>query len=105
MLINPTPATLPVTPGEGLRARPSSSIEDVARSFEAVMLAQLLKATGADRPLSEFGGGIGEDQLSSMLLEARAEHVAARRGLGLAEMVLRRDQFDRRAMEVSHEDR
>lgn len=81
-----TPADVPVSPS---RTAPAADIGKKAQSFEAAILAELLKATGVDRPGTTFAGGIGEEQFSFFLLEARAGAMAARGGFGLAEMVLR----------------
>lgn len=60
-----------------------------AQQFEAVILAEMLRAAGAGEAASAFGGGIGEEQFASFLINAQAERIAARGGLGIAEMTLR----------------
>lgn len=60
-----------------------------AQQFEAVILAEMLRAAGAGEVASEFGGGIGEEQFASFLINAQAERIAARGGLGIAEMTIR----------------
>ena len=61
----------------------------VAREFEAAFLTEMLVAAGAGATPETFGGGVGEDQFSSLLVRAQAERIAARGGLGLTETVLR----------------
>ncbi len=64
-------------------------IHQVATEFEAVFLAEMLQAAGAGAPAGDFGGGIGEDQFASFLVEQHARAIAARGGIGLAEMIVR----------------
>ena len=71
----------PVQPADALRAS--------ARAFEAAFLSEMLRAAGAGQSAGPFGGGIGEDQFASFLLDHQAERIAARGGLGLAEIILR----------------
>ena len=60
-----------------------------ARAFEAAFLSEMLRAAGAGQPAESFGGGIGEEQFASFLVDQQAERIAARGGIGLAEMILR----------------
>lgn len=60
-----------------------------ARQFEAVFLSQMLAAAGAGKPSESFGGGAGESQFASFLLDAQAQRIAERGGIGIAEIVLR----------------
>ncbi|MCC5992207.1 MAG: rod-binding protein [Rhodobacteraceae bacterium] len=65
-------------------------LRQVFEEFEAVFLSQMLQAAGAGKPLSGLGGGgVGEAQFASMLVDVQARAIAARGGLGLAEMLLR----------------
>ena len=65
-----------------------------AVEFEALVLAELLRAAGAGKPISGFEGGLGEDQFASFLVDAQARAIAARGGIGLAEMVMRASEKD-----------
>ncbi|MGP9789916.1 rod-binding protein [Roseinatronobacter sp. NSM] len=60
-----------------------------AVEFEALVLAEMLRAAGAGQPTTGIEGGVGEDQFASFLLDAQARAIAARGGIGLAEMVMR----------------
>jgi len=62
---------------------------ETAQKFEAAILAELLRAAGAEQARTPFGGGIGEDQFASLLLNAQAQRIAAAGGIGLAEMAIR----------------
>lgn len=68
---------------------PTTRLQTTAREFEAAFLAQMLTAAGAGKPMAEFGGGVGESQLSSFLLDAQAQQIAKRGGVGLAETIIR----------------
>ncbi|NBB96806.1 MAG: flagellar biosynthesis protein FlgJ [Alphaproteobacteria bacterium] len=68
---------------------PQKRLETAARGFEAAFLAQMLAAAGAGKPADTFGGGIGESQFASFLLDAQAQHIAQRGGVGLAETIIR----------------
>lgn len=67
----------------------TSGIEATARQLEGVFLARMLAAAGAGQPTEGAHGGIGEAQFSSFLLEAQAQRIADRGGIGLAEMIIR----------------
>ena len=65
-------------------------LRQVFEEFEAVFLSQMLQAAGAGKPLSgPGGGGAGEAQFASMLVDLQARAIAARGGLGLAEVMIR----------------
>lgn len=67
----------------------AEAMRKTAQEFEAAVLADLLRAAGAGQARAEFGGGVGEDQFASFLLDAQAARIAASGGIGLAEIVLR----------------
>ncbi|WP_296473930.1 rod-binding protein [Roseinatronobacter sp.] len=79
----------PDMPVRGKTATVLSEQQKVAQNFEAAILAELLQAAGATRGEAEFGGGIGEEHFASFLLNAQAQRMAERGGIGLAEMVMR----------------
>lgn len=71
-------------------ARPSpptrdDQLRDVAQKLEATFLAEMLKSAGFGKSQETFGGGSGEDQFSSFLVQAQAEKMAEGGGIGLAE--------------------
>lgn len=45
----------------------------------------MLKASGLGKPQDAFGGGAGEDQFQSFLVQAQAEEMVRAGGIGLAE--------------------
>ncbi|MEO9684582.1 MAG: rod-binding protein [Tateyamaria sp.] len=78
-----------LTPMEsGQPARPTTNdaaIRDAARKLEASFLAEMLKSAGLGKSRETNGGGAGEDQFSSFLVQAQAEEMVAAGGIGLAE--------------------
>jgi peptidoglycan hydrolase FlgJ len=89
MIQPPTlPAVLPT-----LRAQPSapgeaSALRQSAEAFEAVFLAEMLKATGIGKPQQGFGaGGVGEDAFASHFADIHARAMVARGGIGLADRI------------------
>lgn len=68
---------------------PHARMREVAQDLEAAFLAEMLKHAGFGEPRDEgsLGGGIGEEQFSSMLRDEHANAISARGGLGLAESI------------------
>lgn len=61
----------------------------LSRKLEAGFLAQMLKHSGVGAPRESFGGGPGESQFSSFLVQEYADAIADAGGLGLAESIFR----------------
>lgn len=81
---SPTPA-VPPDPGQGRARQDDAALMASARALEAGFLSAMLQAAGAGAPRDAFGGGAGEDQFSSFLVQAQAEAMVARGGIGLAQ--------------------
>jgi Rod binding domain-containing protein len=79
--LSAAPSANPAKAGPDAEAR----LRDSARQLEVAFLASMLDAAGAGAPRESFGGGIGEDQFSSFLVQSMAEAMVARGGIGLAE--------------------
>ena len=79
------PAALPSppTPDPARDAR----LRDAAQRLEAGFLKEMLSAAGLGHAPSAFGGGEGEDQFSSFLLDEQAQRLAKAGGIGLAESI------------------
>ncbi|WP_367648023.1 rod-binding protein [Ruegeria arenilitoris] len=60
-------------------------LKAAAVELEATFLAEMLKAAGLDKARQAFGGGAGEDQFSSFLLQEQARQLARSGGTGLSE--------------------
>ncbi len=64
-----------------------ASLRDVSQKLEASFLAEMLKAAGLGKQENSFGGGAGEDQFSSFLVQAQADAMVQTGGVGLSEMI------------------
>lgn len=58
--------------------------QDISDGLEKAFLQEMLKHAGPKPMEGSFGGGIGEEQFSSMMRETHAEALAKRLDLGLA---------------------
>lgn len=72
------PAT-PVSSADRLRA--------AAVELEAAFLSEMLNSAGMGEARSSFGGGAGEDQFSSFLVQHQARQLAESGGVGLSEIL------------------
>ena len=66
-------------------ARQDATLREAAQKLESVFLAEMLKASGFGKTQDSFGGGAGEDQFQSFLVQAQAEEMVRAGGIGLAE--------------------
>jgi Rod binding domain-containing protein len=62
-----------------------AALLDAAQRLEASFLAEMLKSAGLGSSSSEFGGGAGEDQFSSFLIQEQAMQMVRAGGIGLTE--------------------
>lgn len=76
MSISPVPPAAP---------QRHEALRRVAQELEAVFLADMLTAAGLGASRTDFGGGAGEAQFTSFLVEEQARTMAASGGVGLAE--------------------
>ena len=60
-----------------------------AQKLEASFLAEMLKSAGYGEARDTFGGGAGEAQFASFLVDAQAERMVDAGGIGLAEQLYR----------------
>ncbi len=56
-----------------------------AQKFESVFLTEMLTHAGFGKTREAFGGGVGEDQFSSLLVAEQANAMTKAGGIGLAE--------------------
>lgn len=56
-----------------------------AVELEAAFLGEMLKSAGMGQTSQSFGGGAGEDQFSSFLVQQQALQLARSGGVGLSE--------------------
>ncbi len=76
--------------------RNEAALREVTRALEASFLAEMLRSAGLGKTPESFGGGAGEDQFSSLLVQAQAEEMVKRGGIGLAETLFHalKEQMD-----------
>ncbi|MDV4144723.1 rod-binding protein [Shimia sp. FJ5] len=82
-----TDPVLPITPPPTSQTQTTSRLKEVAQDLEASFLAEMLKHAGLGKPRESFGGGAGEDQFASLLIETQARAIVDAGGIGLAESI------------------
>lgn len=76
----------PILPVTASRVQePDAALKVAAQKLEATFIAQMLKSAGLGQTRTSFGGGEGEDQFASFLLQAQADEMVKAGGIGLAE--------------------
>jgi len=80
-----TPMIEPTRAGLSL-PEPQPRLRAAAQALEAGFLAEMLKAAGLGATPG-FGGGPGQDQFSSYMLDAQAARIVQAGGIGLAETI------------------
>ena len=60
---------------------------DAAQKLEASFLAEMLKSAGLGQSSESFGGGAGEDQFASFLVQEQAMLMVKAGGIGLSESI------------------
>ncbi|WP_319545449.1 rod-binding protein [Ruegeria conchae] len=68
-------------------AQASDKLRAASIELEATFLAEMLKSAGLGRARQSFGGGAGEDQFSSFLIQQQAQQMARAGGIGLSEVI------------------
>ncbi|WP_172297661.1 rod-binding protein [Pseudoruegeria sp. HB172150] len=63
----------------------NARLREAAEKLEATFLAEMLKTAGFGQSRGAFGGGVGEEQFSSFLVQAQADEIVRAGGIGLAE--------------------
>jgi len=87
MMTEPVQAPSPIAPTVGGVSDPHAQLREVAQDLEASFLAEMLKHAGFGESRDTCGGGVGEEQMSSMLRDEHARAIASRGGIGLAEHI------------------
>ena len=65
----------------------NSELRAAAQALEASFLAEMLKAAGFGKARDGFGGGAGEDQFASLLVQEHAAALVQAGGIGLSEAI------------------
>lgn len=79
-----TPTSVQIQ-NSGLAPDRTAKLRELSQELEATFLTEMLKHAGMAETRDGFGGGIGEEQFSSMLLQEHAKQITANGGIGLAE--------------------
>lgn len=64
-----------------------NQVEFLAKEFEASFISEMLKHTGLGESPGNFGGGAGEQQFASFLIDHYAKTIAGSGGMGIAEHI------------------
>ncbi|RPE64640.1 rod binding protein [Pacificibacter maritimus] len=62
-------------------------LREASEKLESAFLAEMLKAASFGKTPDAFGGGEGEDQFASFLVQAQADKMVEAGGIGLAEQL------------------
>jgi len=71
-------ASLPVS-------QKDDQLRELSQKLEATFLSEMLKSAGFGKSRDSMGGGIGEEQFSSFMIQKHADAMAQAGGIGLAE--------------------
>ncbi len=71
---------------QGAAAR-DAALRKAAEELEAGFLAEMLKQSGLGKARESMGGGIGEEQFGSFLVQEQAKAMVQAGGIGLAEQL------------------
>jgi flagellar protein FlgJ len=88
------------SPASTVPPKDEMAMRMAAEGLEATFIGEMLKPMGADHARSAFGGGIGEEQFSSFLLQEEAHAMVRAGGIGLAESIF---QAMKKGYEASNE--
>ncbi len=75
-----SPLTMPAT-----TPQKDVALREAAQKLEAAFLAEMLKSAGLGQSRQSFGGGAGEDQFASFLVQEQAMMMVRAGGIGLSE--------------------
>lgn len=75
-----------MVPGAAQSSR-EAALHKAAQEVETSFLAEMLTAAGLGQSRDAFGGGAGEDQFASFLIEEQARAMVQSGGIGLSEMI------------------
>lgn len=75
----------PLSPKPSVVSPQDRALREAAEKLEAGFLAEMLKSAGVGKTSEAFGGGAGEDQFASFLVQEQAMMMVKAGGIGLAE--------------------
>lgn len=76
-------------PDAKLAPKPTKKLEEAAKQFESLMIAQMMKSTRDEGGWLSDGDETGEDSSMGMAEQQFAQSMAHSGGLGLAKMIVR----------------
>ncbi len=79
--------TITLTGASSHSAQIPQKLKAASVELEAAFLSEMLKSAGFGKARSSFGGGAGEDQFSSFLVQQQAQKMARAGGIGLSEIL------------------
>jgi Rod binding domain-containing protein len=81
----PIPGLPPPAPASLSGKASDATLMKAAQNLEAAFLAKMLQSAGLGQTSESFGGGAGEDQFSSFLIQEQATYIVKGGGIGLAQ--------------------
>lgn len=85
-MLNTSPVVAPAAPPiQPMPSARETALRDATKELEASFLAEMLKSAGLGKTSDSFGGGAGEDQFSSFLVQEQARAMVDAGGIGLSE--------------------
>lgn len=66
---------------------PEKELWQAAQALESSFLSEMLKTAGVGKPPEALGGGAGEGQFASFLVDEQAKAMVAAGGIGLADVI------------------
>lgn len=81
--------TTPIRSFAVIAQKSNPALWKAAQDMEASFLSEMLKSAGFGKLPHGFGGGAGEEQFSSFLVDAQSKNLARNQGLGIAEIVFK----------------
>lgn len=79
--------TTPITSIVSTAQKRNPALWKAAQEMEASFLSEMLKSAGFGKVSSSFGGGAGEEQFASFLVDAQSRQLVRTQGFGIAEAV------------------
>lgn len=80
-----TPITTAFSPPARVGTARDTALMEAAQNLETVFLAEMLQSAGLGQTSEVFGGGAGEDQFGSFLVQEQAKQIVQSGGIGLAQ--------------------
>lgn len=89
-MLNSTAPSVPTATTVSHQTAPNpreAALREASKNLEATFLAEMLKSAGLGKTSESFGGGAGEDQFSSFLVQEQARAMVDAGGIGLSKAI------------------